>query len=86
MRYFLVMLVVFAMVGCNRSVAKTKSAVPIEQVPEAAMKTARSKEPTIKFDKAIKRADGIYEIQGKNKAGKVIEVEVKENGDFVTIE
>jgi uncharacterized protein YpmB len=86
MRYLLITLVVFAVIGCNSSAAKTKSTVPIEQVPEAAMKTARSKAPTIKFDKAIKRAGGVYEIQGKNKAGKVVEVEVKENGEFITIE
>jgi hypothetical protein len=82
----LLILSVSLLVGCQQSVAKTKSSMPIEQVPEAVMKTVHSKEPAIKFDKAIKRNDGVYEIQGKNKAGKVVEVEVKENGEFVTIE
>jgi hypothetical protein len=48
------------LVGCSKSPPKTKSTISIDQVPAAAMKTAQAKEPSIKFDNVIKRADGEF--------------------------
>jgi hypothetical protein len=70
--------------GCGKpAVTQIKANVPIDQVPAAVLKTARSKDPSVRFNDAIKRADGIYEVQGKNAKGKLIRVEVKESGEFV---
>jgi hypothetical protein len=73
--------------GCGKAAApKTKSVIPIEQVPEVVMKAAQKKEPDVKFHTVIKTADGIYEVQGKKTSGKIIEVEVSENGGVVKVE
>ncbi len=73
-----------AVVGCGKpAVTQIKANVPIDQVPAAVLKTAHAKDPSVRFNDAIKRADGVYEVQGKNAKGKLIRVEVKESGEFV---
>lgn len=72
--------------GCGES-REAKSPIKIEEVPEAAMKTAREKAPEVAtFHEAYRKKDGVLEVRGKTKSGKVIEVEVKEDGTFVDIE
>ena len=64
-----------------------KTPVKLEDVPAPAMKTAKEKAPeVVAFDEAFRKKDGTLEIRGKTKAGKVIEVEVKDDGTFVDIE
>jgi hypothetical protein len=73
--------------GCGPSpAAKTKTVIATEQVPPAVMKAAQTKEPQVKFTKVIKTPEGIYEVQGKNPAGKIIEVEVSEAGEVLKVE
>jgi hypothetical protein len=73
--------------GCGKSAApKTKAVVPTEQVPTVVMKAAQKREPEVTFNKVIKTPEGIYEVQGKNKAGKIIEVEVTERGEVTKVE
>ncbi|HEX4414603.1 MAG TPA: hypothetical protein VH107_13305 [Lacipirellulaceae bacterium] len=73
-----------AIAGCGKpAVTQIKANVPIDQVPAVVLKTARAKDPSVRFNDAIKRADGSYEVQGKNAKGKLIRVEVKESGEFV---
>jgi hypothetical protein len=80
-------LILLVAIGCGTpSILQKKTSVPIDKVPEVVMKTVKEKQPDINFSTAAQRSDGVYEVQGKNKNGKVIEVEVKENGDFVGIE
>jgi hypothetical protein len=82
-----VLLFVLVVAGCRgQSTAKTKSVVPTEQVPANVMKAAQTKEPQVKFTKVIKTSNGIYEVQGKNASGKIIEVEVSESGDVLKVE
>ena len=84
MRRLLPIALGMAIVGCGKpAVTQIKANVPIDQVPAAVLKTAQAKDPTVRFNDAIKRADGIYEVQGKNAKGKFIRVEVKESGEFV---
>ena len=40
----------------------------------------------MKFHKAYCRKDGTLEIRSKDKNGKVLEVEVKDDGTFVVLE
>jgi len=61
--------------------------VKLEDVPAPAMKTVKEKAPDVQgFHEAYRKKDGTYEIRGKTKTGKVVEVEVKEDGTFVDIE
>ncbi|HEV3385735.1 MAG TPA: hypothetical protein VG097_13045 [Gemmata sp.] len=72
--------------GCG-SGREEKTAIKLEEVPSAAMKTAKEKAPEVAtFHEAYLKKDGTYEVRGKTKNGKVIEVEVKEDGTFVDIE
>jgi hypothetical protein len=78
--------VLLAAVGCGGGEAD-KVAVKLEDVPAPAMKTAKEKAPeVVAFHEAYRKKDGTFEIRGKTKTGKVIEVEAKADGTFVDIE
>lgn len=78
---------VLLLTGCGKAAApKTKVIVPIDEVPPVVMKAAQTKKPDVKFNTVVKTADGIYEVQGKNKVGKIIEVEVSEAGEVLLVE
>lgn len=88
MRYVLCLLLLAGLFsGCGKANApKTKSVIPMEQVPALVMKAAQKKEPEVTFNKVIHAPDGIYEVQGKTKAGKIVEVEVNEKGEVTKVE
>ena len=73
--------------GCSHSPPfdEHRVALPINQVPEKAMKIAHSKFPDVKFDTAWKLDTGTIEIRGKNKVGKIHEVELSAAGEIVEI-
>ncbi|HVT28754.1 MAG TPA: hypothetical protein VHE81_12140, partial [Lacipirellulaceae bacterium] len=76
-----------SVLGCGKTaVPKPKEVVPIAQIPPPVMAAAQKREPTVTFNKVIKAPDGIYEVQGKTKVGKIIEVEVNEQGKVVKVE
>jgi hypothetical protein len=82
----LIFLIVF-LTGCSKGAApKTKSAVAMDEVPAAVMAAAKKKEPDVTFNKVLKTPDGIYEVQGKNKTGKIVEVEANEKGEVLKVE
>jgi hypothetical protein len=60
--------------------------VPLEQVPEPFVKKAKETLPEVKFDHARRLPNGNFEIRGKNRNGKVREVEVNPAGEVVEIE
>jgi len=88
MRYAICLLLLSAILsGCGKADAvKTKTMVPMEQVPSVVLDAARKKEPDVTFNKVIKTPEGIYEVQGKNKSGKVVEVESSEKGEVLKVE
>jgi hypothetical protein len=83
MRYVL-MILVAVLVGCGET--KKKEPVPLDQVPENVMKVAREKLPDVKFDRAVRKPNGEYEVIGKNKDGKVREIDIKPSGEVTEIE
>jgi hypothetical protein len=84
LRLVLALALSVATAGCGKpTVTQIKGNIPFDQVPAAVLKTARAKDPTVRFNDAVKRADGVYEVNGKNAKGKLIRVEVKESGEFV---
>ena len=63
--------------------------VPMEQVPPKVMEAARKELPGYTFDTAYKmKIDGkdAYEVRGKDKRGKVREVEVSATGEVLGVE
>jgi uncharacterized membrane protein YkoI len=63
--------------------------IPLEQVPPAVMEVARKELPGYTFDTAYRmKIDGkdAYEVRGKDKRGKVREVEVSASGELIAVE
>jgi hypothetical protein len=83
MRFALLVILFVAVAGCAESSA---APVPLDQVPESIMKISREKLPDVTFDRAVRRADGSYEISGKDKKGKVRDVELTANGEVTEVE
>ena len=85
---FLVVLLIIIFVGCENE-PKSDDIVPIEQVPANVMEVARKQLPGYTFDTVYKmKIDGkdAYEVRGKDKRGKVREVEVSATGEVIAIE
>lgn len=81
------LLMVFAL-GCENE-PKSDDIVPIESVPPKVMEAARKELPGLTFDTVYKmKIDGkdAYEVRGKDKRGKVREVEVSATGEVPGIE
>jgi uncharacterized membrane protein YkoI len=63
--------------------------VPMEQVPPKVMEAARKELPGYTFDTVYKmkiEGNDAYEVRGKNKRGKVREVEVSATGEVLEVE
>jgi uncharacterized membrane protein YkoI len=85
---FIAVLLIAAVAGCE-SEPKSDDLVPIDQVPANVMEVARTQLPGFTFDTAYKmKIDGkdAYEVRGKDKRGKVREVEVRATGEVIAIE
>ncbi|MFO0809056.1 MAG: hypothetical protein U0746_10565 [Gemmataceae bacterium] len=72
-------------VGCGDAAAG-KTVIPFEQLPAPLLKVAQDKLPDVTFNEVWRKKNGVYEIRGKNKRGKVREVEVNEKGEVVDVE
>ena len=73
-------------VGCRGGDAKPKEAVSLDKVPENVMKVAKEKLPDVTFDRCVRKANGEYEVIGKNKEGKVREIDITPAGEVTEIE
>jgi hypothetical protein len=79
---------ILAAAGCGGQ-AETKEAVPLDQLPRGALELAKKKLPGVNFDSARKakyKGQDAIEIRGKNKEGKIREVEVDLTGNLLEIE
>lgn len=77
-----------ALAGCEGR-PKADQVIPVDQVPPNLMEIAKKELPGYTFDTVYKmKVDGedAYEIRGKNKDGKVREVEVSASGKVLEIE
>ena len=85
MRRFLAALLLVVAFGCQPE-KKGGDNVPLDQVPDPVMKTAKKELPNVEFEQAWKTPDGNFEVRGKEKSGKVRDVQVKPTGETVEID
>jgi hypothetical protein len=74
--------------GCGEEVVRLEL-VPLDQLPPGALETAAKELPDVKFETAQKakfNGQDAYEIRGKDKRGKIREVEVSTSGKILEIE
>ena len=74
--------------GCKNE-PESDEIVPIDQVPAPIMDVARKQLPGYTFDTVFKmkiNGEESYEIRGKDKRGKIREVEVSAKGEVLAIE
>jgi len=80
-------LLLAAAAGCGDVLGEgRKEALPLEQVPPNIIKAAQERLPDVKFNSAFKTANGIYEIRGKTKTGKIMEAEIDASGKVILVE
>ena len=75
--------------GCTGSPPQSDPVVPIDEVPPKVMDVARKQLPGFTFDTVYKmKIEGkdAYEVRGKDKRGKVREVEVSADGEVIAVE
>ena len=83
------MALALAAVGCGSKANEDegpKTRVEMKDLPAPCLQTAQQNLPGITFTEAYLKKDGTYEVRGKDKNGKVREVEVKADGTFIQIE
>jgi hypothetical protein len=73
-------------VGCGPKEEPKKEAVPLDQVPDNVMTVAKEKLPDVKFERAVRKPNGEYEILGKDKTGKVREIDITPSGEVTEID
>ena len=84
----LMTILLLAVWGCGEQVERL-APVPLDQLPPGSMDAATQALPDVKFDRARKaKFNGLdaYEIIGKDKRGKIREVEVSTSGQLLEIE
>jgi hypothetical protein len=86
MRWFTAAVLAGSVCGCgddDDDVGRVKIAIPLEQVPAAALKAAREAAPELNFYAACKdtfNGQDSIELKGKLKSGKIKEIEVTPEG------
>jgi hypothetical protein len=74
-------------IGCSSGkVIPQKAPIPLEQVPANVMKVAQQKLPGVKFERAMKKDNGEFEVIGKDPRGKVREIDIRPDGTVTEIE
>ncbi len=84
MRAVLTGLVLATAVGCGAVAGR--EVIPLADVPANVMDVAKKELPGVTFDKAWKKKDGTFEVSGKDKTGKIREIDLKPDGTVVEIE
>ena len=73
--------------GCSENLGEgRKEVIALDQVPSNVLKAAQKRLPEVQFDSAFKTQDGVYEIRGKTKTGKIQEAEVNSAGEVLLVE
>jgi hypothetical protein len=84
MRFFWLPLVL--LLGCEHAPPSDESVIPLQQVPPTAMQAAKKQLPDVNFEKAWKVSEGTFEVRGKNKSGKIRDVQVTADGKVLEVD
>jgi hypothetical protein len=74
--------------GCGEEIVRLET-VPLDQLPPGSMEAATKALPEVTFSEARKakfNGQDAFEIRGKDKRGKIREVEVSTSGQILEIE
>ncbi|OWK43244.1 hypothetical protein [Fimbriiglobus ruber] len=85
MRAIVAALALAVAVGCGGEKGG-KESVPLEQVPANVMTVAKEKLPGVTFDRAWRKKNGEFEVSGKDKKGKIREIDITPDGTVTEIE
>lgn len=83
MRAILAALVALLALGCGGAKVE-KSPLKVEEVPPEIMKIAKEKLPDVAFTDAYKE-NGNFELRGKDKRGKLREIDITPEGKVVEL-
>lgn len=67
------------LIGCG-SKTPQKTTIDLNDVPPSILKIAKEKLPGVTFTSAYKEPNGSYELRGKEKSGKVREIDIRPDG------
>lgn len=76
----------FLLTNCSESIGERKEPIALDKVPADILKVAQDEHPDLKFESAfteIEDEQPVYELRGKTKNGKIIEVEVTKDGKIL---
>lgn len=82
---FFIVLALIAVSGCGQK-PPPKTPMELKDVPPNIMKVAKEKLPGVTFDSAFREANGSYELRGKEKNGKVREIDIRPDGTVEEIQ
>lgn len=74
------------LLGCGSNTTSKSEAISINEVPQKLLNIAKEKLPGVTFDQAVKKSNGVLEVRGKDKSGKVRDIEFDQSGTVVEIE
>jgi len=85
MRMFLLIVFSVLMAGCEHETPSGQN-VPLDKVPPGVMGVAKQELPGITFEQAWTTPTGNYEVRGRDKNGKVRDIQLKPSGDIVEVD
>ncbi len=89
MRFAILSVMVLQMgmiLGCGGATKGKKTTIDLKDVPPNIMKIAKEKLPGVEFDTAWVKENGVFEVRGKAKNGKVREIDIRPDGSIEEIE
>ena len=83
--WMLVFVVAASLAGCSKG-KQELTTLRLEDVPPDLMKIAKEQLPGVAFDTVWKKPSGTFEIRGKEKNGKIREVDIRPDGTIEEVE
>ena len=78
---------VTALAGCGTAEPPAAlQPLKLEDIPPAFVETAKKELPGVRFDSVFRKPNGTLEIRGREKNGKVREVEIRPDGTIDEVE